>query len=91
MLPSTPGVRPSISGQSGMALMPIILAIAIAGALIGVGLQMLGPVSQRMRMEATRQMLERASRSVIAWSVARGRLPDAGEFAAAAGVRNDID
>ena len=79
----------SATGQAGMALMPIVLTFVIAGALIGAGMNLVGPTTRRMRTETTRKLLDRASRSVIAWSVASGRLPTAAEFVAAAGVRDD--
>ena len=72
-----------------MALMPIVLSFVIAGALIGVGMHLVGPTTRRMRTEATRYLLDRASRSVIAWSAANGRLPASAEFATAAGVGDD--
>ena len=72
-----------------MALMPIVLSFVIAGALIGAGMHLVGPTTRRMRSETTRNLLDRASRSVIAWSVASGRLPTAAEFVTAAGVRDD--
>ena len=72
-----------------MALMPIVLTFVIAGALIGAGMHLVGPTTRRMRSETTRNLLDRASRSVIAWSVASGRLPTTAEFVTAAGVRDD--
>ncbi|GEM_PF-1557046 len=72
-----------------MALMPIVLTFVIAGALIGSGMHLVGPMTRRMRTETTLNVLDRASRSVIAWSVAKGRLPTAAEFVVAAGVRDD--
>jgi hypothetical protein len=84
-----PGFPRSATGQTGMALMPIVLTFVIAGALIGAGMHLVGPVTRRMRTEATRHLLDRASRSVIAWSVANGRLPTSAEFFSAAGVRDD--
>jgi hypothetical protein len=72
-----------------MALMPVVLSVVIVGALMGAGMQLVGPITQRMRTESTGQLLDRASRSVIAWSVANGRLPTAAEFSAAAGARDD--
>ena len=72
-----------------MALMPSVLSFVIAGALIGAGMHLVGPTTRRMRSETTRNLLDRASRSVIAWSVASGRLPTTAEFVTAAGVRDD--
>jgi hypothetical protein len=89
MLRAILGFPRSANGQSGMALMPLVLSFVIAGALIGVGMHLVGPVTRRMRTETTRQVLDRASRSVIAWSVTNGRLPTSAEFVAAAGVRDD--
>lgn len=83
------GCSPSVSCQAGMALMPIVLTVVIAGALIGAGMQLVGPVSLRMQMQSTRLILERSSRSVIAWSAAKGRLPTAAEFSTAVGVYRD--
>ncbi len=84
-----PGFSRSASGQAGMALMPVVLSFVIAGALIGAGMHLVGPMSRRMRTESARHILDRASRSVISWSVANGRLPTAAEFVTAAGVRDD--
>jgi len=84
-----PGFPRSANSQNGMALMPIVLTFVIAGALIAAGMHLVGPVTRRMRTQTTRHMLDRASRSIIAWSVANGRLPTAAEFVTAAGVRDD--
>jgi len=84
-----PGFSRSASSQAGMALMPIVLTFVIAGALIGAGMHLVEPVARRMRTESTRHLLNRASRSVVSWSVANGRLPTAAEFVSAAGVRDD--
>ncbi len=84
-----PGFARSANNQAGLALMPIVLSFVIAGALIGAGMNLVGPMTRRLRTETAQQMLGRASRSVIAWSVANGRLPTAAEFIVAAGVRDD--
>ncbi|MGD8701426.1 MAG: putative Ig domain-containing protein [Desulfosarcina sp.] len=84
-----PFLSRSSNGQSGMTLMPVILTVVIVGVLIGAGMHAVGPVAMRYRMASTQDMLDRASRSVIAWSVANGRLPSAAEFVDAAGVRDD--
>ncbi len=84
-----PGSSRHAGSQSGMALMPIVMTIAIIGALIGAGLNLIGPVTQRLKTETARSRMADASRSVIAWSIANGRLPTAAEFADASGVRND--
>lgn len=73
-----------------MALMPLVLTILIAGALAGVGVSLVGPVTQRMRIAATRQSIDRAIQSVMGWSVAHGRLPTAAEFESAAGMVDDL-
>lgn len=83
------GGLPSVNGQAGMALMPIVLTVVIAGALIGAGMQLVGPATRRMQIQSARLILERASRSVVAWSMAKGHLPTAAEFSTAAGVRRD--
>ena len=72
-----------------MALMPLVLTFVIAGALIGAGMHLLGPRVEQVRVVETAGRLVDASRSVIAWSVDRGRLPTAGEFPAAAGGGDD--
>jgi len=72
-----------------MALMPLVLIIAITGALIGAGIHLVGPMAQRLRTATTLSLLDQASRSVVAWSQSHGRLPTAAEFATAAGVHND--
>ena len=77
-------------GTAGMALMPMVLVILIAGALVGVGTSLIGPAAERMRVSATRQRIDRATRAIVGWSVAHGRLPTDTEFGAAAGYRNDL-
>ena len=79
----------SATAQAGMALMPLVLTIAIAGALIAAGMHLVGPMTQRMRTATTITLLEQVSRSVVAWSQTHGRLPAAAEFHAAAGVDDD--
>jgi hypothetical protein len=89
MLMVIPGFPRSAMAQAGMALMPVILSFVIAGSLIGAGMHLVGPVARRMRTTTAHHMLDCASRSVISWSVANGRLPTAAEFTVAAGVRDD--
>ena len=72
-----------------MALMPLVLVIGIAGALIGAGLKLVGPKVDRMRTQTALSQLDHASASVAAWSRNNGRLPTAAEFAAAAGIQDD--
>lgn len=83
------GLSRIAAGQKGVALMPLVLTLVVAGALIAAGTNLVGPTSRNMRIETTRQLLDRAARSVIAWSATHGRLPTAAEFVAAAGVRDD--
>lgn len=83
------GFPRSANGQAGMALMPLVLTVVIAGALIGAGMHMVGPMTRRNQIETTHSLLDRAARSIIAWSMTQGRLPTAAEFSAAAGVRED--
>ena len=72
-----------------MALMPLVLTIAIAGAFIGAGMKLVGSKVRQMRTETALSLIEQASRSVVAWSQTHGRLPTAAEFSTAAGVRED--
>ncbi|PID39372.1 MAG: hypothetical protein CR984_07175 [Proteobacteria bacterium] len=85
-----PVLLKSANHQTGMALMPLVLTVVIAGAMIGVGMHVVEPMAKRMRVQATANRINDASRSVIAWSVDRGRLPTAAEFTVAAGVRDDL-
>jgi hypothetical protein len=77
------------TAQAGIALMPLVLTIAIAGALIGAGMKLVGPHVQHQRTATAITMLDQAFRSVMAWSQTHGRLPMDVEFGAAAGVRDD--
>ncbi|WP_419661998.1 uncharacterized protein Dvar_24400 [Desulfosarcina variabilis str. Montpellier] len=86
---SIKGRLASATTQTGVALIPLILTIAIAGALMGAGMKLVGPQVQRLRTASAISMLEKASRSVVAWSQTHGRLPTAAEFGAAAGVHDD--
>ena len=86
---ATNGCIRSAGGQNGMVLMPLVLVIVLAGALIGAGMHLVGPMTLRMQTTAARDLLSTASRSIIAWSVSMGRLPTAAEFGIAAGVHKD--
>lgn len=72
-----------------MALMPLVLSVFIIGILLGAGLQLLGPKTEQLRVKTTLTQLDRASRSVIAWSRNNGRLPTATEFVQASGIQDD--
>lgn len=83
------GLWRSATTQTGVALVPLVLTIAIAGALMGAGMKLVGPRVQRLRTASAISMLEKASRSVMAWGRTHGRLPTAAEFGTAAGVDRD--
>ena len=83
------GLWRSATTQTGVALVPLVLTIAIAGALMGAGMKLVGPKVQRLRTASAISVLEKASRSVLAWSQTRGRLPTVAEFGTAAGVQDD--
>lgn len=82
-------IERTASGENGLALMPLVLTLLIVGALIGAGMHLVGPMSRRMRLQSAHQTLDQAARSIVAWSVANGRLPTATELATAAVVRDD--
>ena len=89
MLMAIPGISRSTNDHAGMTLMPVVLMFVIAGALIGAGITLVGPVTRRIQTNTTNNLIDRASRSVIAWSMVNNRLPTASEFVVAAGVRDD--
>ena len=62
--------------KKGFALMPLIIAIIIIGALIGAGLTLVESRAKKARYDRTGEILTSAAQSVIAWSLANGRLPD---------------
>ncbi|MBU1569309.1 MAG: hypothetical protein KKE00_02110, partial [Proteobacteria bacterium] len=66
--------------KKGFALMPLIIAILIIGALIGAGLTLVGPRAKKAKYDRTGESLTAATQSVIAWAAANGRLPDATAF-----------
>ncbi len=84
-----PRHNPSADRQQGLALMPMVLAIVISGALMGMGLKLVGPRVDRMRARTVLSQLDQSTASIVAWSRNNRRLPTAAEFAAAAGIHED--
>ena len=80
---------PFSAQQNGFALMPVILAVLIMGALIGVGLTLVGPRVKREKYNQTNNTITASLQAVTSWSVANGRLPDSSEFPAV--IRNIDD
>jgi len=80
---------PFSAQQNGFALMPVILAVLIMGALIGVGLTLVGPRVKREKYNQTNNTITAAVQAVTSWSVPNGRLPNSSEFPAV--VRNIHD
>jgi type II secretory pathway pseudopilin PulG len=66
----------------GFALLPLIIGILILGVLIGAGLTLIGPMVKKAKYDDAKDVLDATTQSVIAWSIANGRLPDAAGFAA---------
>ncbi len=75
--------------DTGFALMPVILTVLIAGALIGVGLTIIGPRLQKKSYNKTRVSMDAAVQAIISWSSTNNRLPDNATFPTI--VRNTND
>jgi hypothetical protein len=75
--------------NTGFALMPVILTVLITGALIGVGLTVIGPRLQKENYNETMVAMDAAVQAIISWSSTNNRLPDGSTFPTIVGNIND--
>ncbi len=66
--------------ENGFALMPLILAVLIMGALIGVGLTIIAPRIKKEKYNLTTNRIDSAIQALVSWSATNGRLPNSATF-----------
>lgn len=66
--------------EQGFALLPILLSMALVGALIGFGLDLIAPQVKQSQYAQTSRTIDAALAGVFGWAAVNGRLPDYSEF-----------
>lgn len=74
-----------MADNRGFTLMPIILMIMIFTAMISVGVLLIGPMTKRGKTVDTQKTVDGAISSIISWSIANNRIPDATALPSATG------
>jgi len=59
----------------GFTLVELAIVLIIVGLLIGVGANMVGPLTKRVKLNESRDDLNKAKEAVVSFSMSRGRLP----------------
>jgi len=59
----------------GFTLVELAIVLIIVGLLIGVGANMIGPLTKRVKLNESRDDLNKAKEAVVSFSMSRGRLP----------------
>jgi prepilin-type N-terminal cleavage/methylation domain-containing protein len=61
--------------QNGFTLVELAIVLVILGLLVGIGAQMIGPLTKRMKLNETRQIVNSARESLLGYAVVNGYLP----------------
>ena len=80
---------PFSASKNGFAMLPVILAVLFVGALIGVGLTIIGPRIKKEKYNQTQNAMDAAIQAVISWSATNGSLPNSTTFATVVKNNND--
>jgi len=80
---------PFSAQPNGFALMSVILGVLVMGALIGVGLTLIGPRIEKEKYNQTNDVIIAAIQGVISWSATNGSLPDSVTFPTVARTPDD--
>ncbi len=68
------------NSRAGFALLQILVVLAIVGALIGFGIQLIKPETEQRQLLETQNRIYTIVEEVISWSIINGNLPDVGTF-----------
>jgi type II secretory pathway pseudopilin PulG len=66
--------------EKGFALLPVILAVMILGALIGVGLTVIVPRIKKEKYNQSHAAMDAAVQAIISWAATNERLPTSAAF-----------
>ncbi len=68
--------------RTGFTLIEIAIVLIIMGLLLTVGMQLMGPITKRVKRTESREIVKAAKESVLGFAVKNKRLPTTAEFAA---------
>ncbi|TAL25328.1 MAG: prepilin-type N-terminal cleavage/methylation domain-containing protein, partial [Nitrospirae bacterium] len=72
--------------KKGFTLIELAVVLVVLGILITLGVALLGPLTKRIKINQTNDIIDAASESLVSYASSNKRLPTTTEFASA--VRN---
>jgi prepilin-type N-terminal cleavage/methylation domain-containing protein len=84
--------RPSFtdSNNQGWTLVELALVLVIVGILVTMGAGMIGPLTKRVKMSETKEIINAAIDSVIGYAATNSRVPDTAQFPSVVRNQNDV-
>ena len=79
------------SDQKGMTLVEVAIVMVIVGILIGIGSGMIGPLTKRIKVNDTKEIINAAVESVVGFAATNRRLPVPTGTEFTNSVRNAVD
>ncbi|MCL4455786.1 MAG: type II secretion system GspH family protein [Nitrospirae bacterium] len=67
-------------GSGGFTLIELAMVLVVIGIVITIGVNLVGPLTKRMRVNESRDIVNAAVESVTSWASSNKRLPTAVEF-----------
>lgn len=76
--------------EKGFTLIEIAIVLVIIGLLVGLGAGMLGPLTKRIKVNETKEILDAAVESVISYGASNNELPDSSAFSTTVRKPSDV-
>lgn len=69
-----------LNRKKGFTLIELAIVLVIVGLLLGLGMGMLGPLTKRVKVNETKNIIDAAVESVISYGASNNKLPDTSTF-----------
>jgi type II secretory pathway pseudopilin PulG len=87
---SNPTKHQTVSSNSGMSLLNVIMLLVLIGTLVTAGISVIGPIISRGKINDTKTTINGSVDAIISWSVTNGRIPDSTNIATILTNPNDV-
>ena len=78
-----------IYNRAGFTLIEVAIILVIVGLLVGLGAELIGPLTKRAKVIETRKLADAAVESVISYGASYNRLPATGSCSSTVKSPND--
>jgi prepilin-type N-terminal cleavage/methylation domain-containing protein len=78
------------SNRRGFTLIEIAIVLVIIGLLVGMGANMIGPLTQRAKLHETKDVINAAAESIISYGASNNALPDISTFSSVVRKSTDV-